>query len=129
MAKNYYLILGVGASASSDEIKAAFRRRARELHPDTSGMESGPFLEVQEAYKVLSDPEQRREYDRQALSRARRRPWEPSAEPLVPPGPAPEPFGAAEQASGFHHLGLASEFARYQSSFDEILDRLWSDFL
>ena len=85
MAKNYYLILGVGASASSDEIKAAFRRRARELHPDTSGMESGPFLEVQEAYTVLSDPEQRREYDRQALSRARRRPWEPSAEPLVPP--------------------------------------------
>jgi DnaJ-class molecular chaperone len=128
MAKNYYLILGVAASASADEIKSAFRRRARELHPDTSGLESSPFLEVQEAYGVLSDPERRREYDAKAVSRVRRQPWGPSAEPLVPPRRAPEPFGAVTSASGFHDLGLASEFAEYHPSFDEMFDRLWSNF-
>ena len=128
MAKNYYVILGVGTSASSAEIKAAFRRRAREFHPDTSGLESGPFLEVQEAYGVLSDPERRRDYDRQALRRARRRPWGPSAEPLVPPRPAPESFRAVTPASGFHDIGLDAEFAEYRPSFDEMFDRLRSNF-
>jgi molecular chaperone DnaJ len=42
MSKNYYVILGVAADASGGEIKSAFRRRAMELHPDKSGMESGP---------------------------------------------------------------------------------------
>jgi len=68
MAKNYYLILGIASNASHEAIKAAFRQRALELHPDTSGMESGPFLEVQEAYGVLSDPERRCRYDEQARS-------------------------------------------------------------
>ena len=53
MSANHYVILGVPFDASGDDIKAAFRRRALELHPDTSGMESGPFLELQEAYGVL----------------------------------------------------------------------------
>ena len=59
MAKNYYLILGIAEDASREDIRAAFRRRALELHPDRSGMERGPFQEVQEAYNVLSDPERR----------------------------------------------------------------------
>jgi len=119
----------LSASASADEIKAAFRRPGRELHPDTSGLESSPFLEVQEAYGVLSDPERRREYDAEAVRRVRRQPWAAAAaEPLVPLRPAPEPFGAVTSASGFHELGLAPEFAEYQPSFDEIFDRLWSNF-
>ena len=50
MSKNYYLVLGISADASTEDIKAAFRRRARELHPDRSGRESGPFQDAQEAY-------------------------------------------------------------------------------
>ena len=46
MKKNYYVILGVSSNATVEEVKAAFRRRALELHPDRSGKESGPFLEV-----------------------------------------------------------------------------------
>ena len=51
MEKNYYVILGVSSNATVEEVKAAFRRRALELHPDRSGKESGPFLEVQEAWR------------------------------------------------------------------------------
>ena len=51
MQKNYYLILGLTSDADLDKIKAGFRRRAMELHPDHSGLESGPFLEVQAAYR------------------------------------------------------------------------------
>jgi curved DNA-binding protein CbpA len=91
-------------------------------------MESGPFLEAQEAYTVLSDPVQRREYDHQVL-RKTRRPWRPPAEPLVPPGPAPEPFAAAAPASIFLDHGFAREFyhASFDDSFDPLFDRLWSD--
>ncbi len=64
MAKNYYLILGITADATKEDIKAAFRRRAMELHPDRSGLGSGPFQEAQEAYSVLADPDRRRRYDR-----------------------------------------------------------------
>ena len=128
MAKNYYLILGVSIGASAREIKAAFRRRARELHPDLSGLESGPFLEVQEAYGVLSDPVRRRDYDRQSLGRTRRRPWGPSVEPLVPPRSAPESFRPITRASGFRDLGLDHDFAEYKPSFDELSDRLWGNF-
>ena len=77
MPRNDCIILGIAADASLDEVKAAFRRRAMEVHPDTSGLESGPFLELQEAYGVLSDPERRRRYDHQLHPIvARQRPWD-----------------------------------------------------
>ncbi|MBV9673236.1 MAG: DnaJ domain-containing protein [Verrucomicrobia bacterium] len=66
MAKDYYLILRVKPQATSDEIRSAYRRRALELHPDQSGLTSDPFLELQEAYHVLSDPSRRAMYDRHA---------------------------------------------------------------
>ena len=122
--KNYYLILGITSDASLDEVKAAFRRRARELHPDHSGLESGPFLEVQEAYGVLSDPARRRNYDRRAQAIARRRPWGPSPEPLVRERPQGESFAAG----GYRDVSLAESFFSHQPSFDELFDRLWSNF-
>ena len=65
MAKNYYTILGILPTATPEDIRGAYRKRAKELHPDHYGKNSSPFLEVQEAYGVLSDPKHRRKYDRE----------------------------------------------------------------
>lgn len=62
MAKNYYDILGVGKSASTDEIKKAYRKLAMQHHPDRGG-EHNKFKEVNEAYQVLSNPQKRAQYD------------------------------------------------------------------
>lgn len=66
MAKDLYEILGVSKDASDSEIKKAFRRRARELHPDVNKAADAEdqFKELNEAYDVLSDPNKRAQYDR-----------------------------------------------------------------
>jgi molecular chaperone DnaJ len=62
MATTLYDTLGVSKNASADEIKKAYRKLAREHHPDQGGDESR-FKEIQGAYDVLSDPEKRTAYD------------------------------------------------------------------
>ena len=68
MAKrDYYQVLGVDRSASDGAIKKAFRKLARELHPDVNAHDpeaEEKFKEAAEAYEVLSDPERRHTYDR-----------------------------------------------------------------
>lgn len=63
MTKDYYLILGIGSDASADQIKSAYRKKAKESHPDHSGKGSEQFLDVREAFDVLGDPGRRQAYD------------------------------------------------------------------
>jgi curved DNA-binding protein len=60
---DYYSKLGVDRNASADDIKQAYRRLAREHHPDRGG-DTARFQELQQAYDTLSDPQRRAEYDR-----------------------------------------------------------------
>ena len=64
--KDYYGVLGLGQDADQEEIKRAYRKMARQYHPDVNpddGSAEGKFKEATEAYEVLSDPEKKQRYD------------------------------------------------------------------
>ena len=115
MAKNYYSILGVLPTASTGDIRGAYRNRAKELHPDYYGENSRPFLELQEAYRVLSDPIQRRNYDHDIQ------------EFLVHPDfsfPAQDDQDDDERRYGEIYPQIS--FRTAYPSIEEIINRLWN---
>jgi DnaJ-class molecular chaperone len=74
MAKTYYDILGLRASASSDEIKRAYRKKAMESHPDVnpSPKAAEVFVEINEAYAILSDQSKRQVYNQKLRDQSAR---------------------------------------------------------
>lgn len=128
--KNYYLILGVKRDATLEEIRTAYRQQAKELHPDYYGQDSGPFIDLQEAYAILSDPARRRAYD-DTYQQETAGPSGPSrarAEPLYESRPGPEPLIPEKRPADLGDLSLRSSFGTFSSSFDELFDRLWRNF-
>ena len=73
MIPDYYELFGVDKSASTQEIRAAYKRLLRQTHPDTGGT-SGLFILIEQAWDTLQDPTKRASYDRQKA-----RPGQPSS--------------------------------------------------
>src|SRR5215469_12167712 len=81
--KDYYEILGVQRTASDTDIKKAFRKLAREYHPDVAKNKKQAeekFKEINEAYEVLGDPAKRKKYDELGSN------WNSGADFRPPPG-------------------------------------------
>ena len=126
MAKNYYAILGILPSATVDEIRSAYRSRAKQYHPDHFGQNSAPFIDVQEAYDILSDPGHRDSYDRRrrqagAVSIARTR---GGPEIIGPRRPQAEPLRASPRGVDLGTISALNSFRTFHPSIDEIFDGL-----
>ncbi len=119
MARDYYLVLGVDAEASPEQIQAAYKHWTRALQPDTAAAPSEALRELQDAYSVLGHPTRRQAYDRQR--------GQSQAEPLRPPRSEAEPM-AASSAPEVIEFSLRSAAVRSQPSFEELFDRLWGNF-
>ena len=105
--KDYYQTLGVARTASDAELKKAFRKLAREYHPDVAKDKKKAeekFKEINEAYEVLSDPDKRKRYDELG-------PNGKSGADFRPP-PGYEGFGGGQQFRGGRPAGRCRAWLR-----------------
>ncbi|SHO44004.1 DnaJ domain-containing protein [Desulfopila aestuarii] len=129
MPKNYYIILGIPFTSSQEDIKAAFRRLAKEYHPDHYGENQTPFQAIHEAYSVLSDPASRRTYDSHLQDRVEvhRQPKPAYTEPGSGESVV-EPLIPEVNRDGYPNRFLDRSIHGYNSLFDGLFDRLLSGF-
>lgn len=100
-AKRYYAILGVDPKCSDEDIRHAFRRRAKELHPDAETGNASDFIRLKKAYDTLGQPASRARYDGDRLSRLRRQTLAEEPPPRPPRAPRPGGISFARYAVAF----------------------------
>jgi curved DNA-binding protein len=118
--KDYYQTLGLPRTSSDAEIKKAFRKLAREYHPDVAKDKKRAeekFKEINEAYEVLSDPSKRRKYDELGAN------WKAGAEFRPPPGW--EQFAGSRAYRGRAPGGAESEFEFGGAGFSDFFETLF----
>jgi len=113
--KDYYATLGVPRTASADDIKKAFRKLARQYHPDVAKDKKNAeakFKEINEANEVLSDPVKRKKYDELGAN------WDQEGAFQPPPGPRGgmrRPAGGPAQEFHFGGTGFSDFFEQFFS--------------
>jgi len=118
--KDYYEILGVPRTASDADIKKAFRKLAREYHPDVAKNKKQAeekFKEVNEAYEVLGDPTKRKKYDELGPN------WSAGSEFRPPPGW--ESFSGGRTYTGRGSRGEDFEFQFGGTGFSDFFEQLF----
>lgn len=108
----HYELLDLPVTATSEEIKKAYRRCSREVHPDRGG-NAGMFRIIQMAYDTLVDPVRRAEYDRIHLGIQTPKP-EPKPQPKPEPKPQPKP--EPKPGNGPKHGNQGSRSSRPRNS-------------
>ena len=122
MAKSYFAILGISPSATVNEIRSAYRRLAKEFHPDHYEGGSRRFRDIQEAYSVLGNRRRRSKYEQSIRKVSPKTPLRRSGYP------APEPLIPEENPVDLGEVSPVRSFQSFTPSFDEIFDWLWSSF-
>jgi curved DNA-binding protein len=118
--KDYYKSLGVPRTASEADIKKAFRKLAREFHPDVAKNKKQAeekFKEINEAYEVLGDPAKRKKYDELGAN------WNSGADFRPPPGW--ESFTGGRRSAGRGPDGKEYEFQFGGTGFSDFFEQLF----
>ncbi|HTY86982.1 MAG TPA: J domain-containing protein [Candidatus Acidoferrum sp.] len=118
--RDYYEILGVPRSAGDEEIKKAFRKLAREYHPDVARDKKKAeekFKEINEAYEVLGDPAKRKKYDELGAN------WKSGADFRPPPGW--EGFAGGQAFRGGRTGSQEFEFRFGGTGFSDFFEQLF----
>jgi molecular chaperone DnaJ len=122
MARSYFAILEVPSGATPEEVRSAYRRLAKEFHPDHYEGGSEPFRQIQEAYAVLGDPARRRAYEKSLadvlVKRTAGQTLYSEPEPLIPDdGPV-----------NIGEISPVRSFQTFSPSYGEIFDWIWDNF-
>ncbi len=118
---NYYIILGLDSDATADEIREAYRKLVQKYHPDHFGPDTGPFLKIQEAYRILSDPDSREKYDLGQLKGSRTKTRQRyGTEPPVRP---------VRRRPPIEPISLRDSFNTYAPSVEEVFEQFERNFV